>query len=54
MVLDKGEGVYPIVTHSLTDALQGATAILKVSRDAEKLPLMPFVTPSVEGHRLAR
>jgi nitrite reductase (NO-forming) len=51
MVLEKGEGVYPIVTHSLTDALRGAIAILKVSRDAEKLPLMPFVTPSPEGHR---
>lgn len=43
MVLDKGEGVIPIVTHSLTDALRGAIAILKVSKDAKDLPLMPFV-----------
>ena len=43
MVLEKGEGVYPIVTHSLTDALRGAIAILKVSKDAKKLPLLPFV-----------
>jgi nitrite reductase (NO-forming) len=37
VVLEKGEGVYPIVTHSLTDALRGAIAILKVSEDTEKL-----------------
>ena len=37
------EGVYPIVTHSLTDALRGAIAILNVSKDAQRLPLMPFV-----------
>ena len=43
MVLDKGEGVIPIVTHSLTDALRGAIAILKVSKDAKTLPLMPFL-----------
>ncbi|HEX3204197.1 MAG TPA: nitrite reductase, partial [Nitrospiraceae bacterium] len=45
MVLEKGEGVIPIVTHSLTDALRGAIAILKVSKDAQNLPLMPFVKP---------
>jgi nitrite reductase (NO-forming) len=45
IVLEKGEGVYPIVTHSLTDALRGAIAILKVSKDAKKLPLLPFVEP---------
>jgi nitrite reductase (NO-forming) len=45
IVLEKGEGVYPIVTHSLTDALRGAIAILKVSNDAQKLPLLPFVEP---------
>jgi nitrite reductase (NO-forming) len=45
IVLEKGEGVYPIVTHSLTDALRGAIAILKVSKDANKLPLLPFVEP---------
>lgn len=51
LVLDKGEGVYPLVTHSLTDALRGAIAILKVSHDAEKLPLMPFVGAGAEGQR---
>ncbi len=45
MVLDKGEGVIPIVTHSLTDALRGAIAILKVHKDAKDLPLMPFMVP---------
>lgn len=45
VVLDKGEGVIPIVTHSLTDALRGAIAILKVHEDAKDLPLMPFVLP---------
>jgi nitrite reductase (NO-forming) len=45
MVVEKGEGVIPIVTHSLTDALRGAIAILKVSKDAQTLPLMPFVSP---------
>ncbi|MBX3235432.1 MAG: multicopper oxidase domain-containing protein [Nitrospiraceae bacterium] len=43
MVVDKGEGVVPIVTHSLTDALRGAIAILKVHKDATNLPLMPFI-----------
>jgi nitrite reductase (NO-forming) len=47
LVLEKGEGVYPIVTHSLTDALRGGIAILKVSKDAQRLPLMPFMEP---GH----
>lgn len=45
MVLDKGEGVIPIVTHSLTDALRGAIAILKIHKEAQDLPLMPFVLP---------
>ncbi len=45
MVLDKGEGVIPIVTHSLTDALRGAIAILKVHKEARDLPLMPFMVP---------
>jgi nitrite reductase (NO-forming) len=43
MVLDKGEGVVPIVTHSLTDALRGAIAILKVHQGAKDLALMPFM-----------
>jgi nitrite reductase (NO-forming) len=34
------------VTHSLTDALRGAIAILEVKKDAQKLPLMPFVEPA--------
>ena len=45
IVLEKGEGVYPIVTHSLTDALRGGIAILRASKDANKLPLLPFVEP---------
>ena len=45
MVVEKGEGIIPIVTHSLTDALRGAIAIVKVSKDAQILPLMPFVEP---------
>ena len=55
IVLDKGEGVIPIVTHSLTDALRGAIAILKVHKEAKTLPLMPFMvtgkvkTASLEG-----
>jgi len=39
------EGVIPIVTHSLADALRGAIALLEVTADAEDLPLMPFVAP---------
>lgn len=36
------EGTYPIVTHSLTDALRGAIGVIKVSKDADgKLELMP-------------
>ncbi|CAE6714423.1 MAG: multicopper oxidase domain-containing protein [Nitrospira sp.] len=46
MVLDNNDGVYPIVTHSLTDALRGAIALLKVDKDARQLPLMPLVTPA--------
>jgi nitrite reductase (NO-forming) len=55
IVLDKGEGVIPIVTHSLTDALRGAIAILKVHKEAKTLPLMPFMvtgkvkTAAVQG-----
>jgi nitrite reductase (NO-forming) len=44
MVVDQ-EGFYPIVTHSLTDALRGAIAILEVKKDAQKLPLLPYVQP---------
>jgi nitrite reductase (NO-forming) len=46
MVLDGNDGVYPIVTHSLTDALRGAIALLKVDKDAKPLPLMPLVEPA--------
>lgn len=42
MVVER-EGVYPIVTHSLTDALRGAIAILEVRKDAQTLPLMPYM-----------
>jgi nitrite reductase (NO-forming) len=44
IVLEKGEGVYPIVTHSLTDAERGAIAILQVSQEAQTLPLLPYVS----------
>lgn len=39
------EGVYPIVTHSLTDALRGAIALLEVKKDAKDLALMPSIVP---------
>ena len=39
-------GVYPIVTHSLTDALRGAIALLEVKKDAQPLALMPYVQPA--------
>ena len=42
VVVDQA-GVYPIVTHSLTDALRGAIALLEVKDDAKRLALMPFV-----------
>ena len=44
LVVDQ-EGVIPIVTHSLTDALRGAIALLEVTEEAEQLALMPFVAP---------
>ena len=53
MVLEKQEGVYPIVTHSLTDALRGAIALLKVAPDAQTLPIMPFVEAGVPRQRTA-
>ena len=43
LVVENHDGAYPIVTHSLTDALRGAIAILHVSKDAQRLPLMPFI-----------
>lgn len=46
------EGIYPIVTHSLTDALRGAIALLQVSAEAASLPLMPGVRPAAP--RVAR
>jgi nitrite reductase (NO-forming) len=49
LVLEKHDGAYPIVTHSLTDALRGAIAILHVSKDAKRLPLMPFLEPVPTG-----
>jgi nitrite reductase (NO-forming) len=45
-VVVENEGGYPLVTHSLTDALRGAIAVLLVKKDAQKLPLMPFVEPA--------
>ncbi|MDT7043210.1 multicopper oxidase domain-containing protein [Candidatus Nitronereus thalassa] len=42
VVVDQA-GIYPIVTHSLTDALRGAIALLEVKDDAKRLALMPFV-----------
>jgi len=40
------EGVIPIVTHSLTDALRGAIALLEVTKDAKLMALMPSVEPN--------
>jgi len=45
-VVVDNEGGYPLVTHSLTDALRGAIAVLLVKKDAQTLPLMPFVEPA--------
>ncbi len=45
-VVVEQEGIYPIVTHSLTDALRGAIALLEVKKDAQQLGLMPYVKPS--------
>lgn len=44
-VVVEREGAYPLVTHSLTDALRGAIAVLVVKKDAQTLPLMPHVAP---------
>jgi nitrite reductase (NO-forming) len=44
-VVVQHEGGYPLVTHSLTDALRGAIAVLVVKKDAQTLPLMPYVEP---------
>lgn len=44
-VVVQHEGAYPLVTHSLTDALRGAIAVLVVKKDAQTLPLMPYVEP---------
>jgi nitrite reductase (NO-forming) len=43
------ENVIPIVTHSLTDALRGAIALLEVTEEAELLALMPSVTPTTSA-----
>jgi len=45
-VVVEAEGAYPIVTHSLTDALRGAIAILVVKKDAQQLTLLPYVQPA--------
>lgn len=42
-------GVIPIVTHSLTDALRGAIALLEVTEEAEQLALMPSVGPTTSA-----
>lgn len=42
-VVVEQEGVYPVVTHSLTDALRGAIALLEVKPEAKALELMPYV-----------
>jgi len=44
VVVEK-KGIYPIVTHSLKDALRGAIALLEVSDEAKDLALMPSVAP---------
>ncbi len=43
------EGVIPVVTHSLTDALRGAIALLEVTKEAKTLALMPSVEATKEG-----
>ena len=43
------EGVIPIVTHSLRDALRGAIALLEVTKEAELLALMPSVTSTTSA-----
>jgi nitrite reductase (NO-forming) len=45
-VVVESEGAYPIVTHSLTDALRGAIAVLVVKKDAHSLALLPYVQPA--------
>ena len=45
-VVVEQEGVYPVVTHSLTDALRGAIAILEVKPEAKNMGLMPAVVPT--------
>lgn len=45
-VVVDNKGVYPIVTHSLKDAMRGAIALLQVSDDAKDLALMPLVESS--------
>ncbi len=45
-VVVEAAGAYPIVTHSLTDALRGAIAVLVVKKDAQALSLMPYVEPA--------
>jgi nitrite reductase (NO-forming) len=44
VVVEK-KGIYPIVTHSLKDALRGAIALLEVTDEAKDLALMPSVAP---------
>lgn len=44
-VVVEQKGVYPIVTHSLKDALTGTIALFEVSDEAKKLALMPSVGP---------
>ena len=48
LIVDE-ENVIPIVTHSLTDALRGAIALLEVTTDAEPMPLMPLVDPTASA-----
>lgn len=48
-VVVEQKGVYPIVTHSLKDALTGAIALLEVSDEAKDLALMPSVGPQATG-----
>ena len=53
-VVVEQEGVYPIVTHSLTDALRGAIALLEVKEDAKQLALMPYVQPSKDPYQVSK
>ena len=44
-IVVKNKGIYPIVPHSLKNALRGAIALLNVSDEPKDLTLMPSIAP---------